>query len=170
MIFIGIDNGTTGTISIIGDKGSVFHHSKMPVRVELTYTKEKKKISRIDVIALQAILKPYRSPCEALAILERPMVNPMRFKNSLTAIRALEATLIILERLSIPYRYIDSKEWQTALLPKGIGRDKNGVKTKDSSKELKRSACDIARRLFPSVKTKDADSLLIAEHARREKK
>jgi len=89
-------------------------------------------------------------------LLERPMVNPGRFKATASALRALEATLIVLERLNIPFQYIDSKEWQRHLLPKGIEKD-----------ELKKAALDVARRLFPSVQTKDADSLLIAEYARR---
>ena len=36
-----------------------------------------------------------------LVVLERPMVNPSRFKASKSALRAYEATLIILELISI---------------------------------------------------------------------
>ena len=75
------------------------------------------------------------------------------------AVRAFEATIVALEQLHIPYQYIDSKEWQKALLPKGC-----------KGKELKKASHDIATRLFPVItlkKNEDADGLLIAEYAKR---
>jgi hypothetical protein len=86
------------------------------------------------------------------------MVNSTRFNATLSAIRALEATLIALERSQFPYEYIDSKEWQKVLLPKGL----------KGSDELKAASLDIGKRLFPSLDIKkDADGLLIAEYMRR---
>jgi len=130
----------------------------MPVRKELSYTKEKKNITRIVVPKLKEWLRPYATQ-PVLAVLERPLVNPLPkfFRTTMSAMRALEATLICLEELGIPQRYIDSREWQKALLPQGVTGD-----------ALKQAAVDIARRLFPSLETKDADSVLIAEHARRQ--
>jgi hypothetical protein len=87
------------------------------------------------------------------------MVNPMRFLATTSALRALEATLIVIEQLELPYQYIDSKEWQKALLPHGLKRE-----------ELKKAAIDIAKRLFPqftNLSSGQADALLIAEYARR---
>ena len=95
-----------------------------------------------------------------LAILERPMVNPGRFKATISAIRCLEATVIALESLYIPYMYIDSKEWQRSMLPDGIKGAPN----------LKKASLDIGNRMWPSLmnsKMKDADSLLIAEYCKR---
>jgi hypothetical protein len=86
------------------------------------------------------------------------MVNSTRFNATLSAIRALEATLIALEQAQWPYEYIDSKEWQKELLPKGL----------KGSDELKNASLDIGKRLFPELNIKkDADGLLIAEYLRR---
>lgn len=153
--YVGIDNGVTGTVTIIGDNRVI--HFPMPVKSEQSYTKAKQNITRIDYPALREAL--WNDICVATGVfclLERPMVNPGRFKATVSAIRALEATLIVLERLSIPFQYIDSKQWQKALLPQGLDKV-----------DLKKAAIDVARRLFPQVKTKDADSILIAEYARR---
>ena len=56
--------------------------------------------------------------------------------------------------------YVDSKDWQKVLLPKG---------TKGSD-ELKKASLDIGNRLFPQFadnKHKDRDGILIAEYGRR---
>ena len=45
-------------------------------------------------------------------LLERPMVNPTRFQATASALRALEATLNVVELLKFSYSYCDSKEWQ----------------------------------------------------------
>lgn len=158
---IGIDNGTTGFLSaILGD--DVLMHMPMPTTRELSYTKTKQHITRINTPSLYATFVSLRP---ARALLERPMLNPGRWKASMSAIRALEATLIALEMAGIPYAYIDSKEWQKALLPSQVANKE--LSAAQRSKLLKQAAIDIARRLFPQIKTKDADSLLIAEYARR---
>lgn len=155
--YVGVDNGVSGSIGIIMNGTSYFY--KVPCRKALDYQKNAKNISRIDVVALRRILKDRHNP---MAILERPMVNPQRFTASKSALRALEALLIVLEDLNIPYRFIDSKEWQKEILPKGIkGAD-----------ALKKASLDIGTRLFPQFRDKfkgDADGILIAEHARRQR-
>lgn len=87
------------------------------------------------------------------------MINPGRFQASISAVRALEATLITLELLNIPYQYLDSREWQRDILPKGVkGAD-----------ELKRASLDVGKRLFPQFAHMfkgDADGILIAHWAR----
>ena len=93
-------------------------------------------------------------------VCERPMINPTRWKASMSAIRCWEAQLIILEVLGVPHQFVDSKEWQRELLPKGI----------KGSDEQKKASKDIGKRLFPSLadfKHTDFDGLLIAEYARR---
>lgn len=157
MPYLGIDNGVTGTLTIVDEKGALQLHRAMPVKTELSYTKEKQNISRIDVPALTDLLIAYLPPEPTThCMIERPMINPIRFKASVSAARALEATLVVLEDLKIPYRYIDSREWQKKMLPNGL-----------KGPELKSAAKDVARRIFPHVQTKDADSILIAEYARR---
>ena len=94
--------------------------------------------------------------------LERPMVNPGRFQATASALRAMEATLIVLEMFKLPLQYVDSKQWQKALLPSGI----------KGPAELKKASMDIGCRMFPHLseiikKQGDADGLLIAEWARR---
>ena len=164
-IYIGIDNGVTGTIAWMGE-GVAADMIETPVKSEQSYTKEKKNITRIDypevVKRLKALTQFLDSPAEALAVIERPMINPMRFPASVSAARSLEATLIAIESLGIPRMYVDSRQWQKALLPHGC-----------KGPELKYASADIGCRLFPDRekiigKHKDADALLIAEWARRE--
>ena len=164
-IYIGIDNGVTGTLAWMGE-GVAADMIETPVKSEQSYTKEKKNITRIDysevVKRLKEITRLLDSPAEALAVIERPMINPMRFQASVSAARSLEATLIAIESLGIPRMYVDSRQWQKALLPHGC-----------KGPELKHASADIGCRLFPDRekiigKHKDADALLIAEWARRE--
>jgi hypothetical protein len=157
-IYIGIDNGVTGSIGIIGTDWSEF--IRTPTKSEQNYTKTKGNISRINFPVLKGLLEVYLGG-NGVAIIERPMVNPGRFKSTTSALRSLEATLIVLEELDFPYMYCDSKQWQKELLPAGI-----------KGPELKTASVDIGCRLFPNhehfiKKHKDADGLLIAEWARR---
>lgn len=157
--YIGIDNGVSGTIGIITIAGrnlSFFH--KIPVFRQLDYVKRKRHIHRVDTKVLESLLKPFEN---AQIMIERPMVNPHRFRASVSAIRALEATLIVVESLGFPYQYVDSRDWQKVLLPRGCG-----------GKELKHASRDIGLRLFPDYHEQirdhgDADGLLIAEYCRR---
>ena len=154
--YIGIDNGVSGSIGIVSPTGWSFFH--MPTRSCLNYTKEAKNVTRIDVPKLTDLLYNTFVPC--FIVMERPMVNPARFQASASALRALEATLIVIEQLNIPYMFIDSKEWQKEMLPKGI---KGSDKLKEASKQ-------VGIRLFPQFKDLykgDADGILIAEWARR---
>ena len=183
MYWIGIDNGVTGSIGIIKDGKAEYF--PMPVKSEQSYTKAKQSITRINFDKLIGILSNYLDdPQGVRCMIERPMVNPARFKASASALRALESTIIVLEKLGIPYQYVDSKEWQKALLPKGRRgprkRKRMKINYKANSIKLKNASCDIACRLFPSVRKKlisiskrgnekkiDGDSLLIAEYFRR---
>ena len=155
-LICGIDNGVSGSIGIICEDGSVHFHLT-PVKKTLNYTKTKSWLNRIDVVKLEEILTAL--PVENSHVyLERPMVNPGRFKATVSALRALEATLIVIERLKLPLTYEDSKEWQKEMLPKGL----------EGTDELKAASLAIGNRLWPSVKFKsDADALLMAEWARR---
>ena len=155
--YIGIDNGVTGSIGVIRPNDVYFIPT--PSKKEQSYTKKKQNISRVDVMALQEHFLFFCEDVDARVVIERPLVNPGMFKATLSAMRALEATLTVLERLEIGYEYIDSKEWQKALLPTG---------TKGST-ELKKASMDIGKRLYPHLsdvidKQKDADGLLIAHY------
>jgi hypothetical protein len=162
--YIGIDNGVTGSIGIIPFNGKKeFHHT--PARMSQNYQKKSKSISRIDIKQLKAILEPFAS--NSFALLERPltaMIGKRKLDTIISGMRALEATLIVLEDLSIPYQFIDSKSWQKELLPV------LPPKTPNASSRLKALSLDIGKRLFPEIDFKgfkDADGLMIAEYARR---
>lgn len=164
-IYIGIDNGVTGTIAWVGDdvESTII---ETPVIKEQSYTKAKNIITRIDHVKLSEILGALLvnvTSSEGIVVIERPMINNTRFKASISAARSLESTLCVVENLGIPHMYVDSKDWQRKMLPAGIV----------GTPELKMASRDIGLRLFPSQnklirKHKDADALLIAEWSRRE--
>jgi len=163
--YIGIDNGVSGSIAFMSGDGETVRFQPIPVRKEQSYTKAKAQITRIDWLALQTLFivqaERFGNVKYMRAFIERPFVNPKGFKATVSALRALEATLICVEWAHISYQYIDSREWQKVMLPKGC-----------KGPELKAASKDIGIRLFPDYaevirKHKDADSLLIAEWARR---
>lgn len=163
---ISVDNGTTGTISILQDNKCI-HHCPVPVRSEQSYTKAKQNVTRVDWRALSDLLKPWDHDKDCVVVIERPMVNPGRMKATFSALRCLESVLIVVEMRRLPYFYTDSKEWQREMLPKGLWKVSGSSQGKADSKELKKAAIDMARRLFPYIDTKDADSLIMAEYVRR---
>ena len=158
----GIDNGITGTIGVInGTMGTQF--IKVPIVKQQDYTKKKKNVSRINVDMLKAFfINNTRDSNNTLCLVERPMVNPTRFTATITAVRALESVITILEYMTLPYMYIDSKEWAKLMLPAGC----------KGSEQLKKASKDIGIRLFPQFKELiakhgDADGMLIAEYGHR---
>ncbi len=160
--YIGIDNGVSGSLALVSPDQIGFVPA--PTKTEQSYTKVKAQITRIDYDELHNLLYSWCLPGALWRIfIERPFVNPKGFKATVSALRALEATLIAVEDLQLSFEYIDSRQWQKIMLPKGC----KGV-------ELKHASRDIGIRLFPMytdeiTKHKDADSLLIAEWARRER-
>jgi hypothetical protein len=154
---IGIDNGVSGAITILWPDGEILLHIKTPIKNCLNYTKKKAFANRIDFPKMKTALS--QAGENTMCYIERPMVNPTRFKASVSAIRCLEATEILLEELQIPYQFIDSKEWQKELLPSKLV----GI-------ELKKAADSVAHRLYPKAKIVNSDSLLIAVHCLRKTK
>ncbi len=160
--YIGIDNGVSGSIGFYSD--TAFDFCAVPVKKCLNYTKVKKWINRIDVTLFEqriVDMAKLKKTDLALVVMERPMVNPTRFQATISAVRCLEAITIVLEKLNLPYMFIDSKQWQKDMLPAGI----------HTSAELKKASAEVGKRLFPSLKTikKDADSILIAKWAHSRK-
>lgn len=157
-VWIGVDNGVTGTIGIVGDDlQPEIHHT--PVVKQQNYTKKKDQITRLDANEFSFLLGRFKD-YDVMVVIERPMVNPTRFKATTSALRCFEAELILIEHLGYAYCYVDSKDWQRELLPKGI----------KGSDEQKKASKDIGNRLFPQFKDfkhSDYDGLLIAEYARR---
>ena len=157
-IYCGIDNGVSGSIGFVGD--SIFpYFVKTPIKKEQDYTKAKKLITRLDCALFMDLFSSFNKN-DIIVLIERPLVNPSRFLATTSALRCHEAELIMIEMMGIKHMFIDSKEWQRDILPKGIlGSD-----------EQKKASLDIGNRLFPmfdDFKHPDRDGLLIAEYGRR---
>lgn len=183
LVYIGIDNGTTGTIGWVGE-GVHPTIIETPVRVEQSYTKSSKNTTRIDHERITALFKEIigeHDPSEVLVVMERPFTgsfikgknNAVKGKNdtggrggfvaNISAARAFEVTLVLVEQAKLPHEIVDSKQWQKVMLPKGV----------TGSDARKAASKDIGLRLFPDQeevinKHKDADGLLIATWASRE--
>jgi hypothetical protein len=161
IIYASADNGISGSWGFITKDRSEAYYYPVPVFSQQSYTKKKQSITRIDTNKLRVILAKHSYNNKMRVFIERPFVNPGGFKTSLSAVRALEATQIVVESLGLSYEFVDSRAWQREMLPKGL----KGI-------ELKKASKDIGIRLFPHleeviIKQKDADGLLIAEWARR---
>jgi hypothetical protein len=156
--YCAFDNGISGQIAIIRkDFVDVF---ATPTKECFSYTKVAQKTRRIDVDKVLRILN-LTDGFNTIVLLERPLVNPTRFKATQSAMRALEATLICLEMKNLSYIYQDSKCWQRDMLPEGL----EGI-------ELKKASLQMGKQLFSTIKwdekkLDDADGLLLAEWARR---
>lgn len=119
-LVIGLDNGATGTVCSIIPEMKYIDFIQTPSIVSLDYPKDLQYISRIDINELSKWIKKkikkakkfYNQPIKMIVVMQRPMVNPQRFKQSGNALRALEATIIMLQSLQIDYVIIDSKKWQ----------------------------------------------------------
>ena len=164
-VYIGIDNGVSGTIGVIYGCNQ-YDCIKTPVKLEQDYHKTTQNVSRIDRWAFTAFLYKYLHRCNnCYAVMERPMINPRFFKATYSASRSVEATLIYIESFAtisgLRYKWLDSKEWQKAMLPKGT-----------MAKELKLRSMQIASRSYPNcselfMKHKDGDGMLMAEYCRK---
>ena len=129
-IIFGLDNGATGTVSCLipYDKNNIkIYFEKTFSHVDLDYQKDINYIARIDWEKLKDwfnkiikkaktnyIRKYNKEDIKISVILERPMINADRFKQSKNAARAFESTLMVLEMLELEKNYIiiDSKKWQ----------------------------------------------------------
>lgn len=170
---IGIDNGVSGSICVIHDSGEVFY-TPTPTFNQLSYQKDVKYFTRVDTKKLKDWLKEKIGESTVLrCYTERPFANPKAFNTTLCAVRAYEATIIVLEELLISYETIDSGEWQKEILPKGIvgtKKSKDKKERKNQKREAKRAADDIAHKIFPAIEITfegGGDGLLIAEWARK---
>ena len=156
-----IDNGNTGSMGWYGEGGSGF--CLVPVKTRLSHHVKPHKIKAVDGPALSCIISDIIKQAGhggegVIVCRERPMINPKRWKASLSASRADEAETIILEAAGVPFIYVDSKTWQHGTLPS------SGTKGVTSS-TLKAESMTEGLRLFPEFsalikKHKDADGIL----------
>lgn len=164
MKYVACDNGISGSFAWVNEDCSESGVMTTPTFSEQDYTIKKQNVTRVDFKAVFAWFNENKlNGSTARIVMERPFVNPMMFRATLSAIRAWEAMLIAIHDLQLPRIVIDSKKWQKAMLPAGC-----------KGAELKKASVQVGCRLFPDhadwiVSQKDADSLLIAEYARRNK-
>lgn len=165
MKIIGLDNGTTGSMSVWDSNLNVMGLHNLPIKKELDYTKEVKHITRIDYPGMCELLTQIKAGTnnDLHVYMEKPfMCGPKCMQSSINAFRCFESELIALEECEIGYTVINSKDWQKHVLPHGI----------KGSAELKKAALDVARRLYPYLSEKltkaNADSVLIAHHFKTE--
>lgn len=176
--YIGIDNGVTGSVCVVDEQGTCLEYWPTPTEKTLNYTKVKEYITRVKGEVLGKKLRPYAA--SGTVVIERPLVNPGRWKATVSALRCDEATRIILEVLGLKFIYVDSKEWQDAMLPKRkalprvnqsmTATEKASIKTAAAAfkSETKSLSLMVAQQLFPKTTfTKDGDAALMAEWARR---
>lgn len=163
-VFIGIDNGPSGSIGI-----QVYNHKgfgigslfmKTPTYMRQDYTKKKKRISQLDLKALKKIFRAIKND-NVYSAMERPLVNPGRWNASIVGVRVHQQWLDLFDFFHLPEPIsLDSREWQKTMLPKGT-----------TGEELKVRSKEIGLRLFPkacsSVKNKDYDGMFICEWIRR---
>lgn len=176
-LVIGLDNGATGTICSIIPQMKYLDFIQTPSIVSLDYPKEICYINRVDIDKLKEFInksikkanKFYKQPIKSIVVMQRPMVNPQRFKQSGHALRAFQATIITLEMLGIDYVIIDSKKWQhyffgknTMMLDLKAQSMKKGLQILDNYK-IKAKDKEVMESTIR--KHGDADGMLICQFA-----
>tara|TARA_R110001606_G_scaffold358238_1_gene509822 strand:+ start:312 stop:974 length:663 start_codon:yes stop_codon:yes gene_type:complete len=170
---VGIDNGTSGAMCVLKAgcahtfKPNVQHFWRTTSKEVRNYQIEEKYTTRLDVPAMIESLMPFTRLESVVAVLERPLVNPSKHTATLCAVRCFEAQLVVLEHLGIPYRFIDSREWQGALLPRGV---KGSANLKEAGRNWCREkyphfAYEHDERKPMKYAPDDADAVLIAYYA-----
>lgn len=186
---LGVDNGTTGKYCLLDLKGNLLQFVNVPIYNHNGWSKPKKvkKINKdgsvtehikqttfnfIDVFKLKELWETQIPNLkEVVCYLERPAVNynaRWSLQTSLSAFASWMAVITVLRILGIEYHTIDSKEWQSVLIPEALGKNnKEYVKKQrekgERNKLLKQHANEYAQRLYPNIKIKDGDSICIAE-------
>ena len=158
---LGIDNGSTGTIGIIGPNAPVFVLT--PTIDSIHYGKSGSISKRLDRSEFKSIIENNigKNNCQnTRVVIERPFTgSPMMIKSMLHAHRFFESTICCLEDLGFGYEVVDSGTWQKSMLGEVKG-----------SAELKKASKLRGQQIYPQFtdlikKHGDADGLLIAHHA-----
>lgn len=144
MNYAGIDNGVSGSLSIITEDGKTIF---VPTPV-----KQVKGFRRLDWNKFIEIFRPYAGNC--CVLLEKALQNPKRFKATVSAAKCEEAECIALEQLGIKYIIIDSKMWQKPLFTGKYAK----LTTKQASLEFGNDHFP----QFKQSKLKDRDALCMA--------
>lgn len=156
-VYVGIDNGPSGSIGIFnGNETPIYIEAKTVTMFE--YTKKKQMITVLQFRRMYRLFRKLMMENEQVAVaMERPMVNPLRFVATKTAMRVHQQYLDIFDLMKHPEpMFLDSREWQKKYLPSGT-----------KGPELKTASAQIGKRMFPSCaamidKHGDADGLFLA--------
>jgi hypothetical protein len=171
-ITIGIDNGTTGSVAIVG--GSSSYYGPVPVKETVSHVKSKGFAKRIDRAALFSLLHQHcigSSTPDSVDIrvyVEAPFTMPVASEAVLLGHRAFEAVLCVFEDLSIPVETCMPRDWQpTQLGAAGTLPIKNvrGTAKADTKKASLLKGIALYPQLESAIREQgDADGLLIAHH------
>ena len=163
--FIGIDNGSTGSIGIQEYKDQSLIRVRFfvtPVYKIQDFQKKANNISQLDFEKLKDILIKYVDYSVVYMAMERPVTG--RFVKSMIAgARIHQQYLDLCQFLGMsPPLIVDSKQWQSKFLPKGSKKDQLKIKSKQ-----------LGMQRWPQFKNRidrhgDADGLWISEWMRKE--
>ena len=160
-MFLGIDNGVSGTIGVVSEDGSYSGVFPVPVYKCLDYTKKTRRITHVDYDKLKEKLQAFRKLGDLVIVTERPFVTPRMFRATISSVRAHEILLAVLRTLGLGLHATwDSREWQHEML----GKFEKGESKARSEK--------VGCRLYPGLKdiihkNKDADGLIMAHCLRK---
>lgn len=93
--YIGIDNGVTGSIGIVGKELTYYEFMETPITFGQDYTKAKKNVSRVNVTALAEVIHTLKGYGLCVSVLERPM----KIRQDLM----LHVLLCVLWKRNLPY-------------------------------------------------------------------
>ena len=183
---LGIDNGVSGSFTLMDYRGNVVLFSHVPTYKEVKWTKPKVKkyksgakkvtydyITLVDIDALQRMLVAKTSTISNIhAFLERPAISyaaAWSMATSISAAMSWAYVRYVLKKLRIPVTCIDSRAWQTALIPEALGKNNKEysktLKAGERNKLLKEASDMHAKVLYPAYNGKDlgdGDSINIA--------
>lgn len=153
--WIGIDNGTSGTIGIIGDTiDPIFIHNREYTRKQ---SNAKSSARELDIIAFSEIVTRFSVTG---AVIERPFTGS--YRNSEVAGAYFHGSArAILELKLIPFIQVDSRHWQKPLL--GIDKFNEAGLTKRLSKSKGILRWPMLREQIDDHG--DADGMFLAVHA-----
>ena len=156
MIYIGIDNGPSGSIGVLSS-GPAQMFLPVTERI-LNYTQKKAYTTLLNFRKMKRFFWKLANTREPIMLaMERPMINPGRWSATCVALRVHQQYLDMFSALKMGEPMsLDSRKWQKKFLPSGV-----------KGPELKPASEQVGLRMFPQcraeiLKHKDADGLFIA--------
>jgi len=119
-VFIGVDNGVTGTLGAVPEDGGWSLFSRMPTYKSKEYMRSKTRfMTHLDPVALEKFFRDLATEGPLTIVTERPLVNPKLFKATMSAVRCHEILLATMRRMGLSlYATWDSRDWQSKVLGK----------------------------------------------------